>query len=48
LKRLVSLCWACGNAQLQERLTAQIADTLYRDLGSQGSFVVVEAEQLCN
>jgi GTP cyclohydrolase I len=33
--------------QLQERLTAQIADALYRDLGSRGSFVVVEAEQLC-
>ena len=33
--------------QLQERLTAQIADTLYGDLGSRGSFVVVEAEQLC-
>jgi GTP cyclohydrolase I len=33
--------------QMQERLTAQIADALYRDLGSRGSFVVVEAEQLC-
>ena len=33
--------------QLQERLTAQIADALYRDLGSRGSFVVIEAEQLC-
>ena len=33
--------------QLQERLTAQIADALYQDLGSRGSFVVVEAEQLC-
>jgi GTP cyclohydrolase I len=33
--------------QLQERLTAQIADTLYGNLGSRGSFVVVEAEQLC-
>jgi len=33
--------------QLQERLTAQIADSLYRDLGSRGSFVVIEAEQLC-
>ena len=33
--------------QLQERLTAQIADALYEDLGSRGCFVVVEATQLC-
>jgi GTP cyclohydrolase I len=33
--------------QLQERLTAQIADALYDGLGSRGSFVVVEATQLC-
>jgi len=33
--------------QLQERLTAQIADALYENLGSRGSFVVVEATQLC-
>jgi GTP cyclohydrolase I len=33
--------------QLQERLTAQIADALYDSLGSRGSFVVVEATQLC-
>lgn len=33
--------------QLQERLTAQIADALYETLGSRGSVVVVEAEQLC-
>ncbi len=33
--------------QLQERLTAQIADALYETLGSRGSFVVIEAEQLC-
>ncbi len=33
--------------QLQERLTAQIADALYEDLGSRGSFVFVEATQLC-
>jgi GTP cyclohydrolase I len=32
--------------QLQERLTAQIADALYETLGSRGS-VVIEAEQLC-
>ncbi|HEY6579543.1 MAG TPA: GTP cyclohydrolase I FolE [Rubrobacter sp.] len=33
--------------QIQERLTARIADALYRDLGSHGSFAVIEAEQLC-
>jgi GTP cyclohydrolase IA len=33
--------------QLQERLTAQIADALYETLGSRGSVVVMEAEQLC-
>lgn len=33
--------------QLQERLTAQIADALYESLGSRGSVVVIEAEQLC-
>ena len=33
--------------QLQERLTARIADALYKDLGSRGSFVLIEAEQLC-
>ena len=33
--------------QLQERLTAQIADALYGGLGSRGAFVVVEATQLC-
>jgi GTP cyclohydrolase I len=33
--------------QLQERLTAQIADVLYETLGSRGSVVVIEAEQLC-
>ena len=33
--------------QLQERLTAQVADALYRTLGSRGSVVVIEAEQLC-
>ena len=33
--------------QIQERLTARIADALYRDLGSRGSFAVIEAEQLC-
>ena len=33
--------------QLQEQLTAQIADALYENLGSQGSMVVIEAEHLC-
>jgi GTP cyclohydrolase I len=33
--------------QLQEQLTAQIADALYGNLGSRGSIVVVEAEHLC-
>jgi GTP cyclohydrolase I len=32
---------------LQERLTASIADSLYETLGSRGSIVVIEAEQLC-
>jgi GTP cyclohydrolase I len=33
--------------QLQEQLTAQIADALHENLGSQGSMVVIEAEHLC-
>lgn len=33
--------------QLQERLTAQVADALYEALGSRGSIVVVEAEHMC-
>ena len=33
--------------QLQERLTAQIADALHDGLGSRGSLVVVEAEHTC-
>ena len=33
--------------QLQERLTAQIADALYEDLGSRGSIVVIEADHSC-
>ena len=33
--------------QLQERLTAGIAAALYETLGSRGSIVVIEAEQLC-
>jgi GTP cyclohydrolase I len=33
--------------QLQEQLTVQIADALYKSLGSRGSIVVIEAEHLC-
>lgn len=33
--------------QIQERLTAQIADLLHNPLGSRGSIVVIETEQLC-
>ncbi len=33
--------------QLQERLTGQVADFLYRELGAQGVAVVIEAEHLC-
>ena len=33
--------------QLQERLTAQVADALYGGLGSRGSLVVLEAEHTC-
>jgi GTP cyclohydrolase I len=34
-------------AQVQERLTTQIADTLDKALAPRGVFVVVEAEHLC-
>jgi GTP cyclohydrolase IA len=33
--------------QVQERLTAQIADALMRKLGPRGAIVVIEAEHLC-
>jgi GTP cyclohydrolase IA len=33
--------------QLQERLTAQVADALHGSMGSRGSLVVVEAEHTC-
>ena len=33
--------------QLQERLTAQIADALHESLGSRGSIVVIEADHSC-
>ena len=33
--------------QLQERLTAQVADAVYGKLGSSGAIVIVEAEHTC-
>jgi len=33
--------------QQQERLTAQVADALYKELGARGAIVVVEADHLC-
>ena len=33
--------------QLQERLTAQVADAIHRRLGARGAIFVVEAEHLC-
>ncbi len=33
--------------QLQERLTAQVADTLVEVLNPKGVLVVIEAEQMC-
>src|ERR687892_1296382 len=33
--------------QLQERLTAQVADALHGSLGAKGAIVVVEADHLC-
>jgi GTP cyclohydrolase I len=33
--------------QLQERLTAQVADALYKELGARGAIVAVEANHLC-
>ena len=33
--------------QLQERFTAQVADTLYEELRAQGAIVVAEANHLC-
>jgi GTP cyclohydrolase IA len=36
-----------GRPQLQERITARVADALYETLGSRGSVVVVEAEHTC-
>src|ERR671921_921978 len=33
--------------QLQERLTAQVADTLHEELEARGAIVVLEADHLC-
>lgn len=33
--------------QLQERLTAEIADSIYRELNAKGVMVIVEAEHTC-
>ena len=33
--------------QLQERLTAQIADSIFHELGAKGVMVVIEAEHTC-
>lgn len=45
LARIVD-CFA-KRPQLQERLTAQIADFLYTELNAQGVAVIIEAEHLC-
>ncbi len=45
LARIVS-CFA-KRPQLQERLTAQVADFLYEELDPKGVAVVIEAEHLC-
>ena len=36
-----------GRPQIQERITAQVADALHQGLGSRGSLVVVEATHTC-
>ena len=33
--------------QIQEQLTAQIADALMQDLGAKGAMVLIEAEHMC-
>lgn len=45
LARIVD-CYA-RRPQLQERLTSQVADFLYRELNAYGVAVVIEAEHLC-
>ena len=48
LSKLVRLveCYS-RRPQLQERFTAQVADTLYGELRAQGAIVVAEANHLC-
>lgn len=45
LARVVDLC--ARKPQLQERVTAEIADALQEGLGARGVIVAVETEQLC-
>jgi GTP cyclohydrolase I len=45
IARLVDLY--AKRPQVQERLTAQIADALMRKLDPRGAIVVIEAEHLC-
>lgn len=45
LARIVN-CFA-RRPQLQERLTSEVADFLYRELEPQGVAVIIEAEHLC-
>ena len=45
LARLVDLC--ARRPQVQERLTSQVADAIYRRLEPRGVIVVIEAEHLC-
>lgn len=45
LARVVDVC--SRKPQLQERVTAEIADALHEGLAARGVIVVVEAEQLC-
>ena len=45
IARLID-CFA-KRLQVQERLTSQIADTLVKELDTQGVMIVIEAEHLC-
>jgi len=47
LSKLARLEGYSRRPQLQERLTAQVADALYGGLGARGAIVVVEADHLC-
>lgn len=37
----------CKRPQLQERLIAEIADTIYKGLNAQGVYIIIEAEHTC-